>query len=265
MKWHAGKTDVCLDVGTGPGLVARAMGRYFAAVKGIDPGEGMLAEAARINQKSGVKNVEYEQASAEDMPNIKDHSVDAIVSAQAAHWFRHGEAGQEFARVLRRDGTLAIWVYEGLVVQNCPEATRVMRDYADSKGKLGPYWEQPGRSVLRSKMRSIEFSSDLWKDVQRLEYQPSSPTLGAGAPRIVHYRVPISMLMQYFRTWSAFRRWQDVHPEATGRSKGGPDDLADHLFDDLMQEVPAWRQVEDPMAVVVEIDWEGVLILARKR
>ena len=44
------------------------------------------------------------------MTGLSDHSVDLLTAAQAFHWFREDESRQEFRRILRPDGWVAlIW------------------------------------------------------------------------------------------------------------------------------------------------------------
>jgi SAM-dependent methyltransferase len=74
-----------LDVGCGPGTVLLAMARFFTEAVGIDPDDGMLAEAERQAGRRGVTNVRWVAARAEDLPaGLGEFRV--AVFAQSFHW-----------------------------------------------------------------------------------------------------------------------------------------------------------------------------------
>jgi SAM-dependent methyltransferase len=57
-----------LDVGCGPGTIARRLAPLFEAVVGLDPDPGMLAEAARLAAASGIVQATWVRALAEALP-----------------------------------------------------------------------------------------------------------------------------------------------------------------------------------------------------
>jgi SAM-dependent methyltransferase len=78
-------TGRLLDVGCGPGTVTRAMAPHFAEVVGVDPDNGMLAEAERQAVRRGVTNASWVSARAEDLPaGLGTFRV--AVFAQSFHW-----------------------------------------------------------------------------------------------------------------------------------------------------------------------------------
>ncbi|KLL10640.1 MULTISPECIES: class I SAM-dependent methyltransferase [Protofrankia] len=74
-----------LDVGCGPGTVSLAMARYCTEVVGVDPDEGMLAEAERQATRRGVVNARWVAARAEDLPAGLG-AFRVVVFAQSFHW-----------------------------------------------------------------------------------------------------------------------------------------------------------------------------------
>jgi len=74
-----------LDVGCGPGIVTLALARYFEEAVGIDPDEGMLAEARRLAGELGVNSVRWIQARAEDLP-LGLAPIRVATFAQSFHW-----------------------------------------------------------------------------------------------------------------------------------------------------------------------------------
>ncbi len=57
-----------LDVGCGPGTVARRLAPLFEAVVGLDPDPGMLAEAARLGAAEGMTKAIWVRERAESLP-----------------------------------------------------------------------------------------------------------------------------------------------------------------------------------------------------
>jgi ubiquinone/menaquinone biosynthesis C-methylase UbiE len=102
LRLPPGGTVVDLAAGTGKftrELVARGV-RTIA----VEPVAGMRATFASVLPK-----VPIVAGTAEAMP-FEDHSMDAIVAAQAAHWFDAARVVVEFHRVLKPGGRVAlIW------------------------------------------------------------------------------------------------------------------------------------------------------------
>jgi SAM-dependent methyltransferase len=98
-------------VGCGTGICARLLARAGAEVIGIEPNDGMLAEARRIDAETSSPHpagrVEYRHGSGE-RTGLEDDSVDLVVCAQAFHWFDATAALSEFHRILRPGGRLVL-------------------------------------------------------------------------------------------------------------------------------------------------------------
>lgn len=92
-----------LDVGCGTGISSRLLADAGAHVVGIDPNPDMLAAARR----SSPTTLAFRHGSAE-RTGCPDASVDLILAAQAFHWFDPAAALEEFARVLRAGGRVAL-------------------------------------------------------------------------------------------------------------------------------------------------------------
>ena len=97
-----GRTVV--DLGAGTGKLTRLLVPTGARVVAVEPLDAMRAEL-----EVAVPEAEALSGTAEAMP-LPDDSVDAVVVAQAFHWFRPVEALAELARVVRPGGGLSlIW------------------------------------------------------------------------------------------------------------------------------------------------------------
>jgi SAM-dependent methyltransferase len=93
-----------LDMAAGTGKLTRLIVPSGAAVVAVEPVEAMRSALA-----ADLPDVEVLAGRAEAIP-LAAASVDAVVVAQAFHWFQAKEALTEFHRVLREGSTLAlIW------------------------------------------------------------------------------------------------------------------------------------------------------------
>lgn len=102
LKLHAGKT--VLEVGAGTGKFIPFLRQTSARLLALEPVEAMRERLTATNQ-----DIEALAGTAASIP-LPDGSVDAIVCAQAFHWFATDEALAEFRRVLAPGGMLGlIW------------------------------------------------------------------------------------------------------------------------------------------------------------
>jgi SAM-dependent methyltransferase len=92
------------DVGAGTGIMTRVLVALGQSVVAVEPDEQMRGRLMAI-----TPDVEAVPGSAENLP-FADGDLDAVVAAQAYHWFDHDRAQAELARALRPGGVLvAIW------------------------------------------------------------------------------------------------------------------------------------------------------------
>jgi len=91
-----------LELGAGTGKLTRVLTTLGHDVHATDPDEAMLGVLEE--QLPGVRTA---VASAEDIP-LEDRSVDAVIAAQAFHWFDLDRALPEIARVLRPQGQVCL-------------------------------------------------------------------------------------------------------------------------------------------------------------
>jgi ubiquinone/menaquinone biosynthesis C-methylase UbiE len=93
-----------LDLGAGTGKLTATLVALGAEVIAVEPDSAMLTELRRA-----LPAVCALPGSAEAIP-LPDASVDAVLAANALHWFDRNVAGPEIARVLAPGGILAgLW------------------------------------------------------------------------------------------------------------------------------------------------------------
>ncbi|KWU42029.1 S-adenosyl-L-methionine-dependent methyltransferase [Rhodotorula sp. JG-1b] len=152
-----------LDCGCGPGLSTFDWIDHhtFDHIVGIDPSAGMIKAANDILRDRTVPdsvNIEFKVGRADHLQDlVEDESVDLVVAGQAAHWFDPEPTYSELARVLKPGGAFAFWGYGEFYFPTRPDLSALIPPY--SAGTLGPYWEQPGRSIVESLLVPFPFPS----------------------------------------------------------------------------------------------------------
>ena len=167
-----GRTVV--DLGAGTGKFTRSLLPTGARVVAVEPTAGMRAEFHRI-----LPSAELLDGTAEHIPLPSD-SVDAVVSAQAFHWFDPVPTAEELHRVLRRGGGLGlIWNLRDEAEPWVAELSRILdaRDQGaprgrkltwkppfESTGRFTPFEyrafrqvQRANRETIRARVRSVSF------------------------------------------------------------------------------------------------------------
>lgn len=260
-------------MGCGPGVVSRHVADEFDRVIGVDPSEGMIAQARYLSPPSKFPRLEFRRGPAENLPFIQDSSVDAVFVGQAVHWFNHEKFFFEMSRILRHGGTLAYWGYTDHVLIDYPKATAVLHQNCLDRGgggsnddpdRLGYYWERPGRKLVESYLRDIEPPPERWRETERLEYEPSLDGSRIGKGKLFLYRkMTIGDCKEYMRTWSAYHSWMRAHPDHKKRGVEGEGDVIDSIFD-KMAAAENW-DTSTMENLKVDVEWGTALVMTRKR
>ena len=105
VRWMLGAAPLrVVDLGAGTGIFSRLVASLGHEVVAVEPDDGMRARLAETSP-----GVTVLAGSAEAVP-LPASSVDAVVAAQAYHWFDNDEARLEIARLLKPGGVFApIW------------------------------------------------------------------------------------------------------------------------------------------------------------
>ncbi|CAG9171385.1 class I SAM-dependent methyltransferase [Cupriavidus pampae] len=118
----AGRTVV--DLGAGTGKFTQLLQPTGATLIAVEPVAQMRAQLA-----SKLPAVQVVEGTAESMP-LADASVDAVVCAQAFHWFANTAAMREIRRVLRPGGRLGlIWNVRDESVGWVARLTEIMKPF----------------------------------------------------------------------------------------------------------------------------------------
>jgi SAM-dependent methyltransferase len=99
------KSSRLVDVGCGTGISSRLFAARGIPVVGIEPNDEMRGRGQAV----ATPVVDYRKGTAE-ATELPDHFADAVLAAQAFHWFRCDDALREFHRVLRPHGhVVLVW------------------------------------------------------------------------------------------------------------------------------------------------------------
>src|ERR1043165_1321243 len=100
-------SSVVADIGAGTGIFTDLLLKHGSTVYAVEPNAPMR-EAAE-SDLSNYGNFHSIDATAE-ATTLANNSIDAIICAQAFHWFKIPETRAEFKRILKPDGwVVLIW------------------------------------------------------------------------------------------------------------------------------------------------------------
>ena len=231
MNYHkatGGQFNTAVDVGCGPGNATRDLAAFFDRVSGVDPGVEMISQANKIGgtNKDGSP-IQYVVAEAESFGHdqgFADGSVDLITSALAVHWFDMPTFWKNAARLLKKDGTVAVWARTSAYCHplETPNAETVQKHMDHLEVDiLGPY-ETRGNKLCRQAYRTLplpwtisppveefpeaKFLRKEWNAEGKLEPGEDDFTMGS-------MRVSLDQWEKMFSTASMVTRWREDHPD----------------------------------------------------
>jgi SAM-dependent methyltransferase len=158
---------IAADVGSGTGMLSQLLLDTGATVYGVEPNDAMRAAAETLlhDQPRFVSIA----ATAENT-TLPDHQIDLITAAQAFHWFDRDRTRQEWQRILKPGGSVAlIWN------DRRPDATPFLRAYESLLRDFGTDYQSVNhrnidRAVLLSFFRA-EFREATFPNAQRFDFE----------------------------------------------------------------------------------------------
>jgi len=182
-----GRRDLAIDIGTGSGQAAVPLTKWFTKVIGYDASPGQLAKAVP------TENLEFRQSPAEKI-DLPSGSVDLIIAAQAVHWFDFPTFFPECYRLLRPEGTLALFGYDtARFPDEDEEADRIFLDFYENVIGV-KYWPYSRR-----------YLDDHYEDIR-----PSPPFPPETRKTLVmHKEVDMDGFLGYVSTWSGVKEYRE--------------------------------------------------------
>jgi SAM-dependent methyltransferase len=193
-----------LDLAAGTGKLTGVLLEAGAEVTAVEPLAGMRAELSAAHPDATTLD-----GTAEDIP-LEDASRDAVLVAQAFHWFDVPRALDEMARVLRPDGVVALcWNLRDDSVDWVSALTDVLGGAGDTLSASRPAFEEEEplsqHAFFRDTQRN-EFPNPLPFTRRRLRDWASSTS-----------SVAILEPAERQRVFEALDRLCDEHPALRGR------------------------------------------------
>lgn len=175
----APSTDLALEFGCGTGSFTQRLTERFRRVIAVDASAELVARAPRFS------NVEYRIGRAEE--GIAETAVaDAIVVAQAAHWFDLPRFHRSASRAAKPRAIVAFFSY-GRIELDDPRTNALLRRFYDHD--LRDCWPT-GRAHVEDGYRSLDFP------LREIEAPPFA----------IEATWSVETLLGYVDTWSAMRQ-----------------------------------------------------------
>ncbi|KAG1796066.1 S-adenosyl-L-methionine-dependent methyltransferase [Suillus plorans] len=262
--------DRAVDLGCGTGQATVEL-TPFKRVTGVDPSSKMIEVAQGILKSipESTGQYEYIQASAESLTFLENSSVDLVIAAQACHWFDWNKMWPELARVLRKNGSAAFWIYSEFRFTRYPSLTQNINAYSqgiDPLNSVAPYWQQPGRSILENHLVEVPDGNEVvpgaFTDFERVFFTGDHyPSLPSPHSVILHKKMTWDDLLSYLNTWSSLHTFRQHNPTDAENPRG---DVAMRFWKDLKE----GAEREDGRAVEghdeVDIEWPVAMIMVKR-
>ena len=128
------RDSVVADIGSGTGILTALLLESGCRVCAVEPNEAMRTAAE--SALGGCDRFTSVDGTAE-ATTLPDDSIDIVTAGQAFHWFDRHKARDEFQRILKPSGWVAlIWNVR------CTEATPFMTDYETALRSYGTDYAQ---------------------------------------------------------------------------------------------------------------------------
>lgn len=268
-KYHDGERKLLVDVGCGPGTATLQMAeelRPFDRIIGSDLSATMIKTAKAIREESPdiYRNVSFEVSPSDNFEflgagSTDKQKVDMITAVECAHWFDFQKFQRSVYANLRKDGTIAIWGYADPIFPDYPEFDDLMIEVPYGKETLGPYWEQPGRSRLRSMLKDSNLNPALFYDIRvscfHAEDIRDQAKLRQHTEMLLLIRKQITLVefAEYVRTWSAYHGWKQ---DPKNKNKQG---VADWFIEESLR-----RRPDLTVNTKIEVVWNTFYKLGKR-
>ncbi len=160
------KSSVIADIGSGTGISAKLFLENGNTVFGVEPNEAMRRAAEKFLQN--FPNFKSIKGTAENT-TLTENSVDFVIAAQAFHWFDKTKTRNEFRRILRDNGFIAlIWNERQL------NTTVFLRDYEKLLIEFGTDYQNVRHENIDKEILQDFFLTDIgqatFQNIQSLDF-----------------------------------------------------------------------------------------------
>src|SRR5262245_41544955 len=194
--------SIIADIGSGTGILTEMFLRNGNLVYGIEPNREMREAGERLLK--GYPRFHSFAAQAEET-RLPDHSVDFITAGQAFHWFDREKAREEFARILKPRGWVAL-IWNERVTITTPFLVayeQLLKDYSTDYEQVDH--RRIDDDVIRDFFGYGEFRLKQFKNIQVFDYDGVKGRLlsSSYAPEEGHpnYEPMLAELERIFQTY----------------------------------------------------------------
>ena len=226
-RCQLGAASSLVDVGCGTGISARQFAQLGVSVIGIEPNDEMRHQAERELLPPGIPAPVYRAGWAE-ATSLPDGSADAVLAAQAFHWFEPEPTLREFHRILKPGGWVALLWNErdeadaftaayGKIVRSTPEAaaTEGSRRRAGEPLLMSPIFAHPERVYFRHE-QALDVEGVIGRAMS-VSYAPKEPAtteahLAALREVFGRFQQAGQVVLRYQTTVVIGQRWEGEAP-----------------------------------------------------
>lgn len=248
-----------LDIGCGPGTATFQLSQYlneglhengdlpYKHFLGTDISSVMIQKANNELQKKQVTtninpnlDIKFDVCSYDnvDQSNYVSHKFDLITAAQCVHWFDF----DTFQKVVYDDllvpgGTLAIWGYVDAILIDYPDLDAITIDIAYADNQLGPYWQQPGRNILRNLLNDFKLDPNKFDNIKESyfnarNFRKNKQIFNNNNILKICKTCTLQQYENYLKTFSAYSSWK-LDPQKANES-----DPCETYIDEIIKRHP---------------------------
>ncbi|KAJ5808015.1 hypothetical protein N7474_009284 [Penicillium riverlandense] len=235
-----GQVNVLADIGCGPGNATRDLAMLFDHAIGLDPSVEMintallsdgLTRAGRPLAYAVSTSDNIVHGITEALPAAKENGgVDLLTAAMAAHWFDMPKFWKEASRIVKSQGTVALWTCASLYCHpstvNAKEVQQAL--FHLEREVLSPY-ELPPNRVSRDLYENLVLPWHTGDDnvakefpiaeFRRMEWDRDGILTDEKQFFNFSQDKTLNDLETSLGTASMVTRWREAHPELVGTKK----------------------------------------------
>ncbi len=159
--------SIIADIGSGTGISAKLFLENGNTVLGVEPNAAMREAAENFLQD--YPNFKSVNGTAENT-NLENEKVDFVIAAQAFHWFDRVKTREEFKRILRDKGFIALMWNERQL-----DSTTFLRDYERLLIEFGTDYETVRHENITKETLQDFFRTDFkqktFSNVQAVDFE----------------------------------------------------------------------------------------------
>lgn len=230
-----GPYSITVDVGCGNGQATKLFASYFDKAFGFDISEEQIKQAKILENGSNMK---FSVSPSELLPFDND-SVNLITAATCMHWFNINEFLKECKRILKQNGTLAVFSYKiPQIIYG--DKSKILSDRVNNLYLKFRHYFSNVLDIVDSKYEDVIFPLN---DIER--YNNFS----------IECNWTLKELLLYIDTWGLIQKHKSLHPNETD---------FDEFCDEMRKIVSNRNDNVDPNQVKLNVKFDLFLVLCRK-